>query len=67
MSLRVIQPAFGQLHYCIESLRYPGAKVECKVSASKDVSAIEGAIDKLNGQLYRFVSGLPNKESKSGA
>jgi hypothetical protein len=63
----VIQPAFGQLHYCIESLRYPGAKVECKVSASKDVSAIEGAIDKLNGQLYRFVSGLPNKESKSGA
>lgn len=59
-----IQPAFGDLHRCLESLRHPSADLQCPLSASKDLAAIEKAINRLNAQLYCFVSGLPDKDTQ---
>jgi len=57
-----IQPAFGKIHYCLEGLRYPSSGPICKVSSTRDIAAIERALDSLNGQLYCFVSGLPDRD-----
>jgi hypothetical protein len=56
-----IQPAFGHLHDCLEALRHPSSDWQCPLSATRDIAAIEKGMDRLNAQLYCFVSGLPEK------
>jgi hypothetical protein len=56
----IIQPAFANIHRCLEGLRRPQTTIVCNLSATRDIAAINEALDRLNQQLYCFVTGLPN-------
>jgi hypothetical protein len=56
-----IQPQFGALHYCLESLHTQGSKLTCKLSSTKDLGAIKRGLDGLNVDLYCFVRAIDAK------
>jgi hypothetical protein len=59
-----IQPRFGQLHSCLVVLHRPSPGIQCSLSPTADIEAIEGGFAQLNNELYCFVSGLPDRGAK---
>jgi hypothetical protein len=57
----IIQPGFSSVHECLEGVRRPSTTIACPLSATHDIKVINGSLDRLNQDLYCFVTGLPER------
>jgi hypothetical protein len=61
-----IQPRFGKIHYCLEIIRHPkNTGILCELASGLNPERLERWIDKLNANLYCFVTGLPLEDDSS--